>query len=202
MITATRLSCCLRRAFSSKAFVLPHSAPAVEDINPSELWTTATDPNATKPPTTGTTRIFYNTPKGNITVISALDSPSKGTEQAKRESVRKCIGSAVKAVTGLGINSLKQVVVDGREDPHAAAVAAHLAAYKFTLKTSPPSPFNPNGAEGAPEPIKITSLEKNEDWERGVLYAECQNFARTLTALPANMITPTVRMFRSRSAGY
>jgi cytosol aminopeptidase len=60
------------------------------------------------------------------------------------------------------------------------AVAAHLARYGFTLKTSPPSRFNPNLKEPLPEKFSISALKESEEWQRGVTYANAQNFARTV----------------------
>jgi hypothetical protein len=90
-------------------------------------------------------------------------------------------------------------------------VAAHLALYKFTLKTSPPSRFNPNLKEPIPEKFTLAPLEQSKEWFTGAVCAEAQNLARTvgldshilltdfsdfivvqLMELPANMMTPTV----------
>jgi hypothetical protein len=60
------------------------------------------------------------------------------------------------------------------------AVAAHLALYKFTLKTSPPSRFNPNSKEPLPEKLDFSPLQETKDWDRGVVYAQAQNLARTV----------------------
>jgi len=113
---------------------------------------------------------------------------SKNANQ-KRELVRKSIGNAVKDLKSY--EGVKDVVVDASLDPHAAAVAAHLALYKFTLKTSPPSRFNPNEPEPIPDKLVFTPLQKSPEWDRGVIYAQAQNLARTLVELPANMMTPT-----------
>jgi len=89
------------------------------------------------------------------------------------------------------LDGVKDVAIDASADPHAAAVAAHLALYKFTLKTSPPSRFNPNLKEPIPEKLAFKPLNESKEWDRGVIYAEAQNLARTLMELPANMMTPT-----------
>lgn len=61
-----------------------------------------------------------------------------------------------------------------------SAVASHLALYSFTLKTSPPSQFNPNLKEKLPEKVTFTPLAASKEWDEGVLYAQAQNFARTV----------------------
>jgi hypothetical protein len=60
------------------------------------------------------------------------------------------------------------------------AVAAHLSLYKFTLKTSPPSRFNPNNVTPIPEKLKIKALEESSEWNTGCIYAQAQNLARTV----------------------
>lgn len=79
-------------------------------------------------------------------------------------------------------------------------MAAHLAQYKFTLKTTPPSQFDPNLTSPIPDKLTFKALEHSEEWERGVVYAKAQNLARTLMELPANMMTPTVRVVVLSSA--
>ena len=60
------------------------------------------------------------------------------------------------------------------------AVAAHLALYKFTLKTSPPSRFDPGLTESIPDKLAFSPLQASEGWERGVIYGQAQNLARTV----------------------
>ncbi|KAJ3507952.1 hypothetical protein NLJ89_g6018 [Agrocybe chaxingu] len=147
-------------------------------------------PQGEKPAKAGTTRTFFNTPASKVTALTSLgEGFATKKADAKREVVRKSVGSAVKELKGY--EGLREVAVDASADPHAAAVAAHLALYKFTLKTSPPSRFDPNLAEPVPEKLTFTPLQASKEWERGVVYAQSQNLARTLMELPANMMTPT-----------
>ena len=67
------------------------------------------------------------------------------------------------------------------------AVAAHLALYKFTLKTSPPSRFNPNLKKVIPENISLAPLQGSGEWDRGVIYAQAQNLARTVYSFRPRM---------------
>jgi len=61
------------------------------------------------------------------------------------------------------------------------AVAAHLAQYAFTLKTSPkPSRFDPRLKEPIPEKLSFSPLEESKEWDRGVIYGQSQNLARTV----------------------
>ncbi|KAG6916865.1 hypothetical protein DXG01_004846 [Tephrocybe rancida] len=177
---------------SSSAFIVPidhqSTTQSASGVNASELW--ATTPQGEKPPAVGTVRTFYNTPTNKVTAISSLGDKfaSKATD-AKKELVRKSVGSAVKQLKA--IDGLKDVTIDASEDPQAAAVAAHLALYKFSLKTKPPSAFNPNLKEPIPEKLNFLPIQASQEWDRGVVYAKSQNFARTLMELPANLMTPT-----------
>lgn len=67
--------------------------------------------------------------------------------------------------------------------PHVRlAVASHLAMYNFTLKTEPPSRFDPRRAEPIPEKLDLRSLREHDAkaWQEGVVYARAQNLARTV----------------------
>jgi len=167
----------------------PSDKVVFDGVNPAHLWSLT--PQGEKLPKVGTTRIFYNTPPSKLTAVSSLGEgfASKKSE-VKRELVRKSVGSAVKELKSY--EGLKDVLIDASADPHAAAVAAHLALYKFTLKTTPPSPFNPNLKEPIAPKLSFSPLQESQEWNRGVIYAEAQNLARTLMELPANMMTPTV----------
>ncbi|KAH9978875.1 cytosol aminopeptidase family, catalytic domain-containing protein [Lactifluus volemus] len=142
----------------------------------------------TKPAKVGTTRIFYNTPiadpgNTNATAVVSLGEGFHGkTGDAKRELVRKAVGSSVKQVKELG-DGAKQIIVDASADAHAAV--------QFTLKTSPPSPYKPGDEPSIPQELSFQPLQDSREWETGVIYAEAQNLARTLKELPANMLTPT-----------
>ncbi|KAF9461961.1 leucine aminopeptidase [Collybia nuda] len=178
---------------SSSAYVVPFdhksTGQLLPGLNPAELWSVT--PSGDKVPQVGTTRTFYNTPASKVTTLSSLGeefATKKG--DAKRELLRKSVGSAVKELRG--IEGVKDVAIDASLDPHAAAVAAHLARFKFSLKTTPPSPFNPNLKEPIPDQLNLTPLKGSQEWDQGVIYGKAQNFARTLMELPANMMTPTI----------
>ncbi|KAF6741388.1 hypothetical protein DFP72DRAFT_1084096 [Ephemerocybe angulata] len=167
---------------SSQALIVPFdpSAPsqAVAGVLPLQLWSLT--PSGDKAPKAGATATFYNTPASKTTTISSVgDGFAAKAGEVKRELVRKSVGAAVKELKAF--DGVKEVVVDASLDPHAAAVAAHLALYKFTLKTNVPSPFDPRNAEPAGDKIAFS-----------------QNLARTLAEYPANMITPTAFTERVR----
>lgn len=183
----------------SSAFVVPfdhQSSGNITGVDAAQLW--ATTPSGDKPSKVGTTRTFYNTPPSKVTTVSSLgESFALKKGDVRRELVRKAVGSAVKDLKSL--DGVKDVTIDASADPQAAgryswfkkkitltpsccsiAVAAHLALYKFTLKTSPPSPFNPNLTEPILEKLTFTPTQQSKDWDRGVIYAQSQNLARTV----------------------
>ncbi|KAG2100038.1 hypothetical protein BD769DRAFT_1677118 [Suillus cothurnatus] len=73
-------------------------------------------------------------------------------------------------------------VIDASTDPYAAAVTAHLELYNFLLKTSPPSVFDPWGTAGVPKKPEISTNTNSADLDRGVVYANAQNLARTVSS--------------------
>ncbi|KAF7976200.1 hypothetical protein HWV62_7380 [Athelia sp. TMB] len=169
---------------STKAFIVPIDPAAPSSQSPSgvdaaKLWSTV--PKSQKTPKVGSTRTFYDTPAGdaNVTTLVSLGEGFEGKAgPGKRELVRKAIGSAVKDVKAL-VDGETSVAIDASSDPHAAAVAAYLANYKFTLKTDPPSAFNPNLKDALPEKIKFEPFEASKEWDAGVIAAKAQNLART-----------------------
>ena len=64
-------------------------------------------------------------------------------------------------------------------------MAAHLAKYKFTLKTSPPSPYKPGDEANAPQEFSFQPIQRSvsKEWEAGVIYADAQNLARTVLVI-------------------
>ncbi|KAJ7810545.1 leucine aminopeptidase [Mycena olivaceomarginata] len=153
-----------------------------------ELWTPAKEPKV------GTTRVFFS---DKITALSSLgpDLAKKGVE-AKRELVRKSVGSAVQEIKRVA-DEVTEVVVDASIDPHAAAVAAHLALYSFTLKTDPPSAFNPNLKEPIPPKIALKPLSASQNGTR-VWYTPKRKIL-LLMELPGNMMTPTIFCQRAQA---
>lgn len=178
---------------------------AVEGIDPSKLWSTLPASQGSKPAKAGTTHLLFNTPSDKLSALASLGpafAKAHTPAEARREAVRTAVGAAVQNVKGLGDavhGSTVAVDVSATgEYTQAASEAAHLALYSFTLKTDPPSPFNP-ALLVTPEdklsftPIsRTTSEELKKAWQDGKVYAEAQNLARTLMELPANMLTPTL----------
>ena len=116
---------------SSRIFVLPidpTSKPgsgSLPSVDPIQLWSSA--PTGSKPAKVGTTRLFYDTPPSQpgktdaIAVVSLGEGFDKKTDNARRELVRKAIGSSIKQIRELG-DGKKSVVVDASRDAHAAGL--------------------------------------------------------------------------------
>ncbi|THH09685.1 hypothetical protein EW146_g8613 [Bondarzewia mesenterica] len=189
-----------RSMYSTAVFILPvdpkgqAGSQVVPNVDPLKLWSTT--PAGSKAPKTGSTRIFYNTPAGeqstNVTAVVSLgEGFDKKKGDARKEIVRKAVGSGVKQVKELGDGEKKSPSMHRPILMLLVSVAAYLADYKFTLKTSPPSSFKPNSEEAVSENVSYEPLQGSKEWDTGVIYAKAQNFARTLMELPANMLTPT-----------
>lgn len=72
--------------------------------------------------------------------------------------------------------------VSGRGVDEGTAVAAHLALYRFSLKTSSgTSAFDPRLEKPQPPLVDIAPLAQDAAWETGVVYASAQNLARTVS---------------------
>ncbi|KAL4070320.1 cytosol aminopeptidase family, catalytic domain-containing protein [Scleroderma citrinum] len=186
---------------STKAYIAPvdpqnPTSNVVPSVDTAALW--AKLPPSKKLAKVGSSYLFYGTPGNNVAALASLgEGFANKTGDERRERIRKAVGSGVKKIKAFG-EGISEAIVDISQDPHAAAVAAHLALYDFTLKTSPPSAFDPRKTEPAPERLRITASGNSADFERGVIYATAQNLARTLMELPANIMTPTAFTERAK----
>ncbi|KAG2130916.1 hypothetical protein DEU56DRAFT_902621 [Suillus clintonianus] len=69
-----------------------------------------------------------------------------------------------------------EAVIDESTDPNPRAAvplqafATHLALYDFSLKTSPPSVFDPRCSAGVPKKLDISMNNNSSDWDCGVIY--------------------------------
>ena len=112
---------------STKAYILPidpnlPSSQSVPNLDPAKLWSAV--PWGKKTPKVGTTRVFYNSPSGgsDVTALVSLGEEFDAKKgDAKREVVRKAVGSAVKDLKGLVEGDIT-VSIDASADPHAAGI--------------------------------------------------------------------------------
>ena len=200
-LLASRIS---SRLMTTSGYILPHqpgttatATATVPGIDQLKLLSKL--PKTEKPPKVGDTRIFYDVPEGNITALVSLgDKFASKQPNERREFVRRAVGSAVRELRNL--EAVNRIEIDASADPHAAcecfpritvespradytthtAVGAHLARYKFTLKTSPPSKFDPNLEPPIPESLALEPLQSSKEWDTGRKYAEAQNWAKTV----------------------
>ena len=151
-------------------------------------WTRSTPAKAKS----NTLRTFYDENGDSLTFVSL------GLEKDRKvpllEAIRTAVGKGVRAVAAED-QETAAVNVGVHGHPHAAcefvttlswkrtqkacycaAVAAHLARYKFTLKSGERSP------EPTLQPFGPASTDSVDGltWETGRIYAEAQNLARTV----------------------
>ncbi|KAH8921199.1 hypothetical protein BT69DRAFT_1351812 [Atractiella rhizophila] len=78
---------------------------------------------------------------------------------------------------------------------HASAVGAHLALWKWSMKTSPDAVEEKKKRESVYAALRRGRRVHNEGsieegWGRGKVYALAQNLARELAETPSNLLTP------------
>ena len=108
----------------SSAYIIPYNPDPqasakvyVPGVDVNALW--ATTPAGDSPPKVGTTRTFFNTPSSKTTTLSSLgDKFASKKPNAKRELIRRSIGSAVKDLKAM--DGIKDLVIEASADPHAA----------------------------------------------------------------------------------
>ncbi|CAJ0829120.1 19602_t:CDS:2 [Entrophospora sp. SA101] len=95
-----------------------------------------------------------------------LDFKNPSNDQELCEALEIARNASAVGVRSLRENNAKNILVDVMTNEHGAAEGAILGLYNYdTLKSL--------------------------SWETGLIYAEAQNFARTLMEAPANYMTPT-----------
>ncbi|KAG9126961.1 hypothetical protein FRC07_001260, partial [Ceratobasidium sp. 392] len=155
----------------------PTSPSSTEIKNINDLWSKSKPKDKA-----GESRLFYDVDgKGSLGVAVSLGPKGAG----KSEPVRKAVAGGVKKLRDAGATT---VLVDVKDQHHAAAQGAHLGLFKFNqLKTGK------NDAVPSVTVLPPTSSSSGElNWVTGETYAKAQNLARELMELPANMLTPTL----------
>ncbi|GAB1607735.1 uncharacterized protein LOC115223123 [Argonauta hians] len=103
------------------------------------------------------------------------------------ESVRAAVARGVSLLKDQGQDT---VCVDPCGNPRAAAEGASLSLHSYDeLKPKKKHMCKLQCYTSHLETTHRNSSE--EEWRVGTIYAEAQNFARTLTEMPANILTPT-----------
>ncbi|KAH9633818.1 hypothetical protein HF086_005452 [Spodoptera exigua] len=102
------------------------------------------------------------------------------TLDESRENIRWGVGAGVKLLKYRGCGVIE---VDPAHAPDAAAEAAELAAWKFDR-------FKTTGSRKAACQVKLYGNEGKELWTLGSIQGKAQNWARYLSDMPANKMTP------------
>ncbi|XP_022828289.1 cytosol aminopeptidase-like [Spodoptera litura] len=97
-----------------------------------------------------------------------------------RENIRWGVGAGVKLLKARGCGVIE---VDPANAPDAAAEAAELAAWRFQK-------FKTKDSRKTECHVKLYGNEGKELWKLGAIYGEAQNWARYLSDMPANKMTP------------
>ncbi|XP_052740865.1 cytosol aminopeptidase-like [Bicyclus anynana] len=117
--------------------------------------------------------------------LAALGPPEPGYNTLEhldetRENVRVMVGAGVSALVERGA---AHIAVDGAAAVDAAAEAAELAAWRFEEFKS---------SEGRSPPPQLSQYGDTDaaGWGRGSVLGRAQNWARYLSDMPANKMTP------------
>ncbi|OMH85128.1 Cytosol aminopeptidase [Zancudomyces culisetae] len=99
------------------------------------------------------------------------------------ENARIAFGAGVRALEEYKISNIE---IEASSSPQSAAEGVYLATYKYDAMKSTKEPRNTKI-----EPIGVDNGALDA-WKRGMIYAQSQNWARTLANTPANLMTPTI----------
>ncbi|KAL5017584.1 hypothetical protein ScPMuIL_007173 [Solemya velum] len=142
----------------------------------------------------GKSRLFYDLhPDFPVVAVGCLGRRGIGYNEAEqveegRENIRTAISKAVLNLRDIGEG---QVDVDPCGDPEAAAEGGNLSLFAYDdLKASEKKKLKVLLSCYSDHISDRNSVE--EQWKRGCILAEGQNFARTLQETPANYMTPTI----------
>nr|AUT77176.1 leucine aminopeptidase 3 [Sinonovacula constricta] len=136
----------------------------------------------------GGCRVLYDTiPSYSSVAVCSLGKQGVGFNEAEgfdeaAENVRAAVAAGVRSLRDIGEN---QIDVDPCGNIEAAAEGGHLALYVYDeLKSE----------DKRKKPVKLSCLgtdsSKQITWNRGVIKAEGQNWARSLMEMPSNFLTP------------
>ncbi|XP_045449933.1 cytosol aminopeptidase-like [Melitaea cinxia] len=124
-------------------------------------------------------------PEFGPVAISCLGKKDPGYNKLEeldetKENVRVMVGAGVCALSERGV---ARVAVDAAREPHAASEAAALAAWRF-------EEFKSSGDKHEEIQLSLYGSEGKEEWDKGSVYGQAQNWARYLSDMPANKMTP------------
>ncbi|KAK9509542.1 hypothetical protein O3M35_006839 [Rhynocoris fuscipes] len=136
----------------------------------------------------GIARVFSNVSSEFVAIaVAGLGPEGVGYNQAEnldqcRENIRMAAGAGTVALQDQGVGI---IFVEGFTDAEAAAEGASLAAFRY-------QEFKNKDRQLVASKVELFSSNDRNDWERGILKAECQNLARKLEETPGNVMTPSL----------
>ncbi len=131
---------------------------------------------------TGQKRILFNVEGFNAPMVAAVGLGSK--DELTEEDIRVAAANGVKLLRN---NGAKAVGIASLGNAKATAEGVFLGLYRFDeLKT-----LNPEKRPTVDEVVFSGDDIEIQEWLRGKVIAEAQNFARRLGELPSNIATPT-----------
>nr|XP_018906745.1 PREDICTED: cytosol aminopeptidase-like isoform X3 [Bemisia tabaci] len=136
----------------------------------------------------GKVRILYDISDsfGTVALVNVGKAGQSYDEAEERDEGRE----AVRVASAAGCKSLQdvgvvEVHVESFGDSEAAAEGATLGLWQFQAYK------DEKNRKVAPA-VKFYEKEDSDQWERGLIKAEAQNFARMLMDTPGNLMTPTI----------
>ncbi|XP_055636608.1 cytosol aminopeptidase-like isoform X2 [Toxorhynchites rutilus septentrionalis] len=139
------------------------------------------------PISSGSARIYWDLGKYPAVAVAGLGDASKWDEldeiNGVKENVRIAAAAGVRALSACKIGTIE---VEDLEDAEAAAEGAGLANYKFQEYK------NKEKQTSLPTVALAENNSGSEEWDKGSILADAQNWARKLMETPANLMTPTI----------
>lgn len=102
--------------------------------------------------------------------------------EEKRENIRCAVAGGVKQLRDAGA---VEIDIDACDDPECAAEGSSLVLFSY-------DDLKKDSAKKPKVKLSFCSNERVNEWEKGMIKGEGQNFARYLMETPANFMTPTV----------
>ncbi|PLW25896.1 hypothetical protein PCANC_27344 [Puccinia coronata f. sp. avenae] len=152
---------------------------------PGEQATARTQLRSSPPPSTS--RSLYDQSKVLVQWLN-LQLQTRFTERLGNKALKE------------HISHTREVLVDTVWSSHAAAVAAIVSTFNYSLKTKKEAikkqtPISDKPLNKQPGQLSIKKADGKHiglDWSTGLVFGQAQNLARELMETPANLMTPTL----------
>ncbi|PLW25388.1 hypothetical protein PCANC_27358 [Puccinia coronata f. sp. avenae] len=132
----------------------------------------------------------------NPRIQNWLNLAQPGEQATARTQLQRLGNKALKE----HISHTREVLVDTVWSSHAAAVAAIVSTFNYSLKTKKEAikkqtPISDKPLNKQPGQLSIKKADGKHiglDWSTGLVFGQAQNLARELMETPANLMTPTL----------